>query len=292
MANSIMSEEVFFDGVGKSSTVDLPPGIPIITDMNFAWIGEAIKLIRSEYCGYINSQFAYQGFDPTITKRLIEICQPDPQLRVRELLVLVGIVLTRGTSIVSKLNKMSATGKEMLTNLKRVYHLYTGPASGATANTITLSRILNAFPEVAFKYLEEFPNSNRPISVTTMIGLGYTAFPSSMRGGFFFNLIPSRSDMISASAKHEAVVKATLAYLVEENLVLTRNRSRSEVRDKTMVLSSILTYAQAAHLSLAVTTTVRKNTINRITVDPPGLNIWIQTFNSTYPSMTEVHLLF
>lgn len=117
-------------------------------------------------------------------------------------------------------------------------------ASQSNMETITLPRILNSFPEVGFAVLKKFLNINRPVAVKHMISLGYEDFESCFRGGFIFSMLPTKQ--ATMNDMKEAIIKAILAYQVEETIIPSKTKNGSS---KEQILSEILVYSLASYMS-------------------------------------------
>lgn len=117
--------------------------------------------------------------------------QPDANIRKRQILFLIVLMLFRGSSIASKTGKVKQDSQRYISELIKIYKITKKiNASQSNRETIPLPRILNSYPEVRFAVLPKFPNINRPVTVKHVISLGYEDFESCFRGGFVFSMVP------------------------------------------------------------------------------------------------------
>lgn len=99
----------------------------------------------------LSEEFAYQGFDPRITKAEFErkaINRP-PQTIQKDLLILITIVLTRGTSFITKQKRSKEQAISDFNSIKAAYNLVaSNNTTRADPKALTLSRICLAYPQL------------------------------------------------------------------------------------------------------------------------------------------------
>lgn len=194
----------------------------------------------------IMSTVSYQGLYPIFIRKLMAKLQPDAEGRKREISFLVVLMLSRGSSIVSKSGKAKQDTQRYISELVKIYRITKNVvASQSNRETITLPRILNSFPEVGFAILTKFPNINRPVTVKHMISFRYDDFEGFFRGGFVFSIVPNKQSKFKETMK-EAIIKAILTYQVEKPIVWSKAKS---VINKDQILSEILVYSLAFYMS-------------------------------------------
>ncbi|APG79287.1 putative nucleoprotein [Hubei diptera virus 3] len=233
-------------------------------------------------------EIAYQGFDPAFIRAQMRARQPDQEKRKKQVGFLVLLMLSRGSSCIGRTGKVKPETADYISKLVEIYSIKRNvDPSVSNRDCVTLPRILNSYPEVALAVLSKYPQVNRPVSKEQMIHLGYDDFLSKLRGSFVFSCLPM-SVSTADRDKHEATIKALLAYQVEESIILRKNK-REKV-DKPQILSANLVYALAAHSSQIVSNNLRESYDYGLQM--ATAQKWIATFNNTYPSYTDVHKQF
>lgn len=285
-----ISDEIQAAVTTRESSIDLST-LDIETPDSDPFIKRMIAYLSEEDVmqGIMNA-VSYQGFDPVFIRKLMTKLQPDADIRKKQISFLIVLMLSRGSSIISKTGKVKQETQRYISELVKLYRISKNVvASQSNRETITLPRILNSYPEVGFAVLKKFTSINRPVTVKHMVSLGYDDFESFFRGGFTFSMIPTKQETMPDDTK-EAVIKAILAYQVEETMVLTKNKSANN--NKELILSEILVYSLASYMSDIVSDKFREDKTNFSSLKKASCSKWKATFNAAFPNNIDIHTNF
>ncbi|APG79290.1 putative nucleoprotein [Hubei diptera virus 5] len=223
--------------------------------------------------------FAYVGFNANIIRAALVSCEADERKRSIEICTLIVTVLSRGTSIAATgKEKMNDTAKAMFATLCSKYRIkrtltakrHLGP------NDVTLSRVVAAHPEIAYKALL-CRDLERPIRVQTMINTGFVDFKAGLRGSYVFSVVPTNQKGI----KHSGAAAAALTYMAMETVLLRDKNAPAITLEE--ALTNCATFARATLNSSRYDDDTKKRWFDKMDVQEETAKAWIRRFSAKFP---------
>jgi hypothetical protein len=136
-------------------------------------------------------EFAYQGFDPLVMakelKERADAASPKRNLQ-KDVRLMITLAVTRGTNVDKVVKKMSESGAQKVKALSTAYGLVSSSKS-AGPKTISLSRVVATFPQVAAQIIAKNPGSNARLASLNPDLPEYLCFPGANA------LIPKTGEM-------------------------------------------------------------------------------------------------
>lgn len=119
-----------------------------------------LAAVASGYCTF----YAYQGLNAWAIRRVFITKEKDKGKRLRDLIELIVLVLSRGTTMLLKPGgKMDEKAFQAMKALAGRYDIVEKlNKKKATQSTVTFSRIVAAHPEIVFRILQAYPELPRP----------------------------------------------------------------------------------------------------------------------------------
>jgi hypothetical protein len=159
---------------------------------------------KSENLEAIVADFQYQGFDPLkmhqIIKQIAELEKKKGTLQ-SDVTAMVSLSVSRGTNVEKVAKKMGEVGKTKVDMLIARYGLIKS-SKGAGPDSISLSRVVATYPQVAAMIIAKTPSSNSRLAALEPSLPPYLAFPGANA------LIPRTGEKASFHAAYESFAEA------------------------------------------------------------------------------------
>jgi len=178
-------------------------------------------------------ELQYEGFDPMAMATLLESKAKAAKLNLaKEMTYLICLVILRGTNLSKAVKKMPASGKERVQKLQIAFTI-ADSAKNQGKDTVSLSRIVATFPQIAAMIISKNPGCNSRLQSLNEDLPEYLCFPGANA------LIPVEGEL---SEMHEEYIKFAEGF---SKLVESKQTDTERMKFLTITANSRVTGADA-----------------------------------------------
>lgn len=169
--------------------------------------------------------FEYEGFNPDEILRAMISQQkinniPKAEF-LRDVAVLCGLAIVKGTVNDNNLKKMQKAGQDVFHKLSARYGIKKGSAKGQSSDVVTVSRIAAAFPGTVVRLLHE-----QKVQGRDFVGpLKSSKMPSAIRHQALAACIPREAD----DDLKGFLLAAITAFSVDQSLIISKPKPKLDV---------------------------------------------------------------